>query len=583
MASAWEKLEISAPDFKAADFTDAIDKIKEFISLLVNLLELILTFIQAIADPLAAAIRTIIEKLKEYLESFLEGLGVYGIYIPIQKRLVLNFMDLGDVTPSLATKLGIFAQADEGNQPIDPAMSKFVDNMNRYKGGNAGFAAALVGSLYDDGDICRPQFVSEDDYMAGVTMVMGTNVDALGFLDDIWKLLGLFGNIFSDSGGAGRLPTPTGLTATPMMNTYGGNAPRGQSIVDVFLKWDAAAFTTVKDPDLNVVFAPDEVAIIRVKNNVNALSSTSATELIGTEELREGVISGGGDAEVISVKPYKQLETTYIDSNLGDVYPDDSFYYAVAWKLRGWNEGEEFTEGGGTELARWRVSNVARVTPSPTLPKPTPPNWYRTPSVASMFPALARLLRLILANLDRILSKFLSAADILSAYIDFLKAEIRKYERIIQKILDLLKEITLTFDMPTAGIYYRTWDGKGGNQFFVNDTLLSLTNGYPNAPPFHQGDEYVTGLVLLAGGPAPSVAAFKASISLFFGNMDEDLQHLLELMEDQVDQIEQVFGDDMTPDFDVVEDNFSDNFESVIVCEPTEEREVSFGDDFKVE
>jgi hypothetical protein len=160
---------------------------------------------------------------------------------------------------------------------------------------------------------------------------------------------------------------------------------------------------------------------------------------------------------------------------------------------------------------------VARVTPYPTIPASTPPDWYRTPSIASIFPEFAALLRKLLAQIDSFSAKLLGATDMLKDYVEFLKSEIARYEKIVNDVLDAVKRLTAKFQLPTAGIYLRSFQGKGGNSFLISDLAGSFLPSESSRPPFIKGDEYVTGAVIMTGGSQAAVNSLMSGLSWIFG------------------------------------------------------------------
>lgn len=553
----WSKWELSLPDLSPAiDLAEIIDKIKEFLAIIVGILEFILDLIVAFTDPLAAAIKAIIDKIKETVEGFLEDIGVYVLHVPIRKRLATNFLNLGDITPDWAGDLGIFGEGlsdadDPGNsgqiQPPwkDPTLNEFLVDANRYNGGNYGFFKTVIESVWDEGDVNRPQFLDEDDYVGGVVLVMGTNLDPLGFLDDIWKLFGLF-----DLGvdGVPKAPRPTGLKGraiTPIVKSS-VNASGGK--FSAFLEWDPVTTPVTSLADLGgIILFPERYAVLRSKNNVNALSANSVPDLMGTRTLSSGATFG--PTEVIFEGPYDPTDVTYLDENI-DAEPDDSFYYTIAWKLKGYGASEPILddEEQGTPYDYWYTSNIVRVVPYPTRPDSTPPDWIRTPSISSIFPQFAYFLRLIVAELEKLAGKLVGALDFITEYVEFLKSEIARYEALVNRILDAIKALQVKFDMPTAGVYFRTFKGQGGNNFFIQDLAMSLRQGYASAPPFHEGDEYVTGVILMTGGPELLVDSLLTLMGWLFGGSSDPLTSVLEDLDTQVMSLEeQYFSDDLSP------------------------------------
>jgi hypothetical protein len=544
----WKQWELNLPDLTPAlDLSEIIDKIREFLAIIVGILETILNFITAFTDPLAAAIRAIIDKIKETIEGFLEDVGLYVLHVPIRKRLATNFLGLGDITPDWAGELGIFGEGfsdadDPGNQGQiippweDPGVNEFLVNANRYNGGNYGFFKTVIESLWDQGDINRPQFFDPDDYVGGVVMVMGTDFDPLGFLDDIWKLFGMF-----DMGidGVPKAPRPKNLKGraiTPIVKTS-ANTTGGK--FSVFLEWDPVEVPITQLTDLGgIILFPERYAVLRSKNNVNALSANAVPDLMGTRTLSTG--AQFGPTEVVYEGTYDPMDVTFLEKDL-EAEPDDSFYYTIAWKLKGFNQDEEVTEDGGVEYDYWYTSNIVRVVPFPTRPGSTPPDWIRTPSVASIFPQFAYFLRLMVAELEKLAGKLLGGLDLIKEYVEFLKSEIARYEALVNRILDAIEAINAKFQLPTSGVYFRTFKGQGGNTFFIQDLALSLRQSYATSPPFHKGDEYVTGIIIMTGGPELLVDSLMLLLNWLFGGSTDALTPMLEGMDTAVNQLEQQY------------------------------------------
>lgn len=581
----WKKWELDIPDLPAVDLSDIIDKIKEFLEVIVGILETILNFITAFTDPLAAAIKAIIDKIKETIEGFLEDVGVYILHVPIRKRLMTNFLNLGDITPDWAGQLGIFGEgvADTDNpgnlgQILPPwkddNLNDFLVQANRYNGGNYGFFKTVIESLWDEGDTNRPQFYDEDDYVGGVVLLMGTDFDPLGFLDDIWKLFGLF-----DLGidGVYKAPRPQNLQGralTPIVKSS-SNASGGK--FSTFLEWDPVEVPITKLTDLGgIILFPERYAIIRSKNNVNALTANAVPDLMGSRELSVG--DAFGSSEVVFEGEYDPTDVTYIDKDI-DAEPDDSFYYTVAWKLKGYNADDDITDAAGTVYGYWYTSNIVRVVPYPTRPGSTPPDWIRTPSIASLFPQFAYFLRLLVAELEKLAGKLVGALDFITEYVEFLKSEIARYEALVNQILDAIKMIQLKFDLPTAGVYYRLFKGQGGNTFFIQDLALSLRSSYASAPPFHTGEEYVTGIIMMTGGPEVLVDSLMTLMGWLFGGSPSGLTPVLEGLDSAVSELEeQYFNDDMTVGVAPVESELQLN----LCADPKPAPSVTFNPDMSI-
>jgi len=521
---AWQKLQISVPDLGTGNLSDIIKKIKEYLEAIVSVLETILNTIVAVTDPLSTLIKALIETLKKIVEGFLEDAGGYVIYLPIRKRLATDFLGLGDITPSWADKMGIFEDPGSELSWDNPELNSFIAQSNRYNGGNGGFFRSFMESLYDEGDTNRPQFLDWDDYVGGYVLVMGTDFDPLGFLDDIWRLFG----IFNGPDTLPKVPRPTGLQVRPLCSISSG-------VFDALLTWDPPQVPVYQLDDLGgVILYPTRYAVIRGKNNCGFLSAQNVIDLMGKRQLAVGDTFENNSIEVLLEDNYDISKTTYLDKDI-PATEGDSFYYAIAWQLKAYNANASTTTSEGTLMDYWNISNVVRTIPFPILPASTPPDWYRTPSIASIFPEFAKILRRLVAQLEAYAHKLTSGLDLITDYVNFLKKEIDRYEALINYFLDELARLQAKFELPTAGVYVRSFIGQGGNNFLITDLAQSLLKGYPNAPPFHKGDEFVTGAIIMTGAPGiasgkAAVEAFIASLSWIFGGGGSDSDEMTEML-----------------------------------------------------
>jgi hypothetical protein len=538
---AWSKLELQAPEIDLSGLKALIDTIRAFVEMLVGMLEVILQIISVIADPIVAVIKKLVDVLKAAVESFLEDLGAYCLFVPIRKRLKTNFLGLGDITPAWAGELGIFGTADSPVKPRDPVMNQFISDANRYNGGNAGFFKTVVESLFDEGDLNRPIFLDEEDYVGGFVLVIGTDFDPLGFLDDLWK----FSGIFSGPDLTPKVPRPKGLQARVLEGLSAQAVGSGK--FSTLLLWETPEVPLWTLEDLGgIVLFPYRYAIIRGKNTADALGAGSVIDLMGTRDLKSGATNTNGDMVVIHEDEYDITKVNYLDEKI-DATKDDTFYYAVAWKLKAYGASEPIKEGTGTDIDYWYISNVARVVPFPTFPDSTPPDWHRTASIASIFPQFAAILRKLVAEIEGFAAKLVGIADMFKDYIDFLRAEIYRYEYNINHLLDELEKLALKFQLPSGGIYIRPFKGKGGNDYFIADLANSLS-AEKNRPPFDAGDEYVAGAVIMAGGNEVLVEALLAGLSWIFGGTPQSaaLSGMLDELGEAVESVEDVvYGPDM--------------------------------------
>ncbi len=538
--TSWSKVELALPNFDwASKFAKYIEQAEKLMKAFVVILEGILALLSAlIEDAYIKIIKQVIEEIKRMLEGLLDDLGLYLLFVPIRKRVMTNFMGLGDITPANKALSALFQNNTTAlqNQAGNPIKQEFITNINRYMGGNYGFFTTVVESLYDQGDIHRPQFNNPDDYVGGMVWVMGTALDPFGLLDDLWRLLGMFGDLFRMSAPS-LAPVPTGLTARAI--AYPTDATPKASFL---LEWDIPKFPRATIPDLgNVIYTPIRYAVIAVKNAVEAAGAQNVVQLMGTRDLKQGLTAFNGKVVVLKEDKWDFTKVAYVAKGL-EAKRDDGFFFYIAWKC-------EITRGMyklGT-LDYWDLSNCAYVVPYPTPPRSTPPDWVRTPSIAEIFPELGYFLRLMMAELEKLADKLIAPGDLLKQYLDFLNEEVGRYAALVDAILEQIKRITELLNLPkiVGGIYCRSFFGKGGNQFFLSDLANSLMPSFPNAPPFTRGDEYVTGVVWLAGGPRPTVQISVDALKALFPTKS-DTENMVGSLGDEISTLEaQYFGDNL--------------------------------------
>jgi hypothetical protein len=552
----WSRLSLELPNFDwAEDFVKFIEEVQKILGIVVALMEAALDFfLGLIEDNYIKLIRALIEALKKLIEGFLDDLGLYLLFVPLRKRFMTTFMGLGDVAPKAAgplfqTNMTDWPAVDEDDPEAVKRRKEFLTELNRYSGGNYGFYATIMESLYDKGDIHRPQFDNKDDYVGGMVWVMGTALDPFGLLDDIWRLFGLFGNLAKNTVSP-TMPIPSGLTARAI--TYPTDTVHKAGFL---LEWDTPPlpFSTII-PLGNIRYEVTRYAIIMSKNEPGAVSAQNVVDLLGTRSLQKDLVNSSKTIKVIEEAKFKYTTSAYVVKGV-EATKDDSFCFHVAWKCslfedpdQDWKDKLKHNE---KEVEKpqdyWYVSNAAYVTPYPTLPASTPPDWVRTPSIAEIFPQLGYFLRLMLAQIEKLLDKLIAPADMIKQFVEMLKREVEKYAALVNSILEQIKKLAELLNLPknVGGIYCRKFFGKGGNAFFLSDLANSLSPSYPNAPPYTRGDEYVLGVVWLCGGPKLAVESTMAILNLLFPNAGEPEDLLMSLGGGIAGLETQYFGGDM--------------------------------------
>ena len=170
----------------------------------------------------------------------------------------------------------------------------------------------------------------------------------------------------------------------------------------------------------------------------------------------------------------------------------------------------------------------------------------------------------------------------LKDYVAFLRAEIQRYESLVDSILLQIKAITELLRLPekTGGIYIKPFEGEGGNRFFLSDLATSLAQGYPNAPPFHRGDEYVMGVVLMMGGPKPQVETNFSLLKSILVTGTDKAESLVDTLGEAISDLEEAaFGQDFNEE-EVEQPMFDESLSPLVLCTIPAPVELEFNPDF---
>ena len=589
----WRKLEIPTPNLEPIlqKIKFFVEKLRAVIELITGLVEMILTFLAAIADPIATLIREILDQIRQLLEKYLEDAGLYALHVPFAKRMMYSSGGTStDLTGNFSwsfkspvvgasekTSMSFFNNKGGLNDPkLSEEERRMRVQMNEGRGGNAGFIRTVASSLYDSRDHCRPQFMSQDDYIAAGVLVMGSDFDPFGFISSLWKFKGLFGDLFNMSDGMPDLPRPKNLRAETILGPGWKNRPHGyKGDFQALLTWDSMDFPIHTIPDLGgVIVVPTRTAVIALKNDMGKVPSTNVAQLFGTQDITNGMSSGG--AVVIDERRFIPGETMFVTSTL-ETTKDDVWHFYIAWFLKGFNRTEDFAKAKGNDLGYWYLSNAARVTPMQTASAGTPPDWVRTPSVADVFPTLAFVIRRLTALIEYFASYIPTAIEHFQKYIEFMRSEIQRYERLVNLIIDEVLYLLKLLDVKSiGGLYAHSFVGKGGNEYFISELIRSMSKGYPNAPPFFNGNEFVTGVVLLAGGAKANVESAGPLFELLFGDGSDSISaQKKELMDSIGAQVLAIEAEVTAEDTTLVPK--SDTLEELKLCDRSAPPRIGFG------
>jgi hypothetical protein len=198
-------------------------------------------------------------------------------------------------------------------------------------------------------------------------------------------------------------------------------------------------------------------------------------------------------------------------------------------------------------------------------------------------PPIAYFIQMVAGYIEALAARLEIPGNMLKDYVAFLKAEMLRYESIVSDILLQIQALTNLLRLPEklGGVYIRAFEGTGGNQYLLSDLANSLSDGFPNAPPFHRGDEYVMGVILMAGGPKARVQASTALLRAIFASGSSEVESLADTLGEAIGGLEEAtFGADLNATVET-EATFDESLQPLKLCTVPVADEITFGDDLQ--
>lgn len=553
----WIEFSPSVP----AEVTTITSGVVQGLSLLRSSLELVKTQAEAVGNLVAAqenaatvaanaAIRTLLTAVNQAIASTLDSTGLYVLAIPIPKRGLSRYMpgDLvtpdGDrVAPPVAREASNFLSypASNINNQGSAATQAALQNSTLVQqifgpidlmlGGNAYFLRTVSESIFDPNDANKPRLTPTSKWAYMALLAGATDLTSIvgiaGFFD---RMFGGFQNAnhVGSSRGVENL-VPRDVEVTP--SGRGGHA---------IIQWaPVPSSTTLRSFDHSTIIAK-RYAVIR-STGLQARTAQRVTDLFSTRELTVG-LRGSYGAQVIAVNDYDGVVNRYVDTS--DLTEGETYYYHVAFATQilpairpigpaSVDEGENIV--GGPQ-ARERYLSFDLLSRGAMFQKPvrradyasaalgTAPDWVRTPSVAGVVPPIEQFIAVIRDYVQALASAATTASTRADEYVAFLNAEIARYGSRIDRVNQLLSQISTVFETPDVGVYATLRTGEGGISSVIASLAQALEETTDTAPPFLTGDEFVTGFFLLGADDSISNVLRVASLlQLFFtpGNSND--------------------------------------------------------------
>ena len=488
---AWETLQLPKVPSSVTTAVDAVKSIATTAStglqVVKGLLEALSTVIPANLDASQLAINAAVAVIEAAIKAITTDTGIYVLLVPPPNLVIIPDAvkaALASVVAVSPTLEGLNTQALFNAEQTTTHEAAILRDLFSATGGNAGFVRTVVESFDDQGDASRP-ILADTAAVGGFYVVAGSSniADLIPFTNGMSSLIAPGQPTALDPP---SLPVPRSLKAQV---AAGGN---------VLLRWDPRSPISAI-PVLGTYALVTEIAVIRA-TSVKMLSAGTTQELFGTTALTVGMTDGYG-TKVIAIQSDKG---TYLDEE--EHPPATTYYYATSYHLK-LGTLSELSSGGGSDMGFTRVSNVSKVYLSAAghgasrSVSGVPPDWIRTPRAIDLFPAISGLLDKVSAITSQLGATTDGYGDLLKAAVTVIEQQIKNYETLATNLTAGLASISAIASINLGAVSARPFSGTGGVNFVKKDIIKAFGDTTdPKRPPF-DGNEFVSGVVILATTP----------------------------------------------------------------------------------
>lgn len=451
-----------------------------------------------------ASVNSIVSVLAAAIQSAIAGLldtgGAYVLLIPMPKKGLTGLIG-GPVALDSDAPVGIL------NNMLPPVATESLvwqdafAQERLFHGGNAHYLRVVTEALYDGDDPNRPRFGSAS-YWGYAALVAGATDFAA-----CMSIATYFDKLFGNPHGASGLRASRGSTDIVAQGVVARPSERGTQVV---VEWTPLESVGVDDGSSRA--DATEYAVLR-SEAAPAMTALRVLDLLPSATPTEGM-TGRYGCKVLKVGSYNGFLHRYVDADELDAAK--TYYYHVAVRSRLVNSLKNTDMGYNllSSASRFKKSTVAR-----TGGHGRAPDWWRTPSVARVFPGLNLLLDSIEETIHSVQSITSRATNLTSAALDALTLRVSKIERTVSELDLLLRQLEEIFNAPSAGVHIDLRKGQGSAASLIGELTQALSDfADPDRPTFDNGDEYVTGAMVLI--TAPNEEEFNAAwalIELLFG------------------------------------------------------------------
>jgi hypothetical protein len=495
----------------------------------------------AATNPVEAALHATLRELQSVINGLLANTAAHAILIPIQKQpFGRGVRPELSIIPSTDQPFTFENLVDEGAFPgrqILPGTISFIDRSATAVGGNQGFWRTFALSLQDEGDFNRPLFPS-NFAVTGVCVLVGANS-----LQELEGRIGLLKSIFAVNARTDPMartqPFVLGLKAHVIPDI--GSVP---ARLAVRLQWHSVP------PVVTAAMFSGERRIIKevfvVRSTDKKLRELSDWSQIFSREPQDSRsdLQEQGPHKVIARIVNDGFVNSYVDID-PSLHKRTPYYYSLC--LRYTINGK--VQPMGTMSA---VQRIVLLDPQATV-RSEAPDWWASPTLVKIIPSLHTVLQKLEIFLSNIESRTVSNSGAVSmitqtiSQIDLIANRAEQANAEIRAATDRLKEL---LSQGTGGLFSTSFSvNRGGTAAWAGELARRLSDAEdPSRPPFDRGDEFVSGLVIVAGAPTPpALEPLRALLNMLFGSTTENplLEAIASVDTETRAAEDAVFGDDL--------------------------------------
>jgi hypothetical protein len=464
-------------------------------------------------NPLETTLNLLLNEIDKLLEGLTaKSIGINLIAIPIQKQ----FYGPGARTPSdIAVSSNIprfFQLLDSGAfknrnpKTVPLEVVNFIDSASSATGGNQGFWKTLMMSIQDEGDINRPLY-DEDSAVVGACLIFGAQ-DLTTLLPNFALFNSLIQTGERSDLSAHSTPAPPTISAI----SFGGSSAGSNGAVA--LSWPSLPTVTNASLFGGSQFVIVEIFVIR-STSASFRNKFSWVDVFSMQP--SSVITNlpeTADTKVIARIRNDGFVTGYVDADAALV-TGGVYYYATAIRYTVKDVVQPMSN----------FSNCVRVDTLPRIQsrKSVPPDWFSSPSVLKVFPALEDVITEVRVAVATLRTRAVSTSGLLATILQTIKqieSIVKQLELTVQNIDSINSRIIALTSMSVAAVSATliSVDSGGINTWMAQLAKRLSDTSDPTRPPFNTGSELVAGIVIVAGAPnLQDLAAVSTLLSLFFG------------------------------------------------------------------